>query len=345
MAHGFIDKGLNTSFVSKREIPWHTLGKVVDSMTSEEAIKLAGLDFNVRKGRAFCEMDTIPKEDTGKYPKIVRELMNVPNEGIKPRFRRMEKLPDKYITFREDTGDTFGIVGSKYEIVQNTEVFDFFDSIVGEKLAIYETAGALGNGEKVFVSAKLPTFLDIANDQIDQYLLFSTSHDGSGSIVVMFTPIRVVCNNTLTAALKSSSNVVRFKHTKNVRDKLDYAKQVLGLVKNSSNSLEEAFKHLHKQVIYDDDFDKFVMDTFGYKPNSLNVYSDQALKRLESVTEYYNTGFGQAEFVGTKYGAYNAITGYLQNVETYKTDEMFFDKQLYGAGARIRQNAMDILLV
>lgn len=343
MGHGFNAKGINTSFVSKREIPWHSLGKVVDAMTSEEAIKLAGMDFEVGIAPVYANVGGIEKEITKNVPRVIRETIKV-NGELQNSFSRVKMIPDKYCTYRKDTNDVFGIVGNKYEVVQNTEAFDFFDSIVGDKMAIYETAGALGNGEQVFVSAKLPSFMEIHKDLIEQYLLLSTSHDGSGSINVLFTPIRVVCNNTLSAALKGSTNIVRIKHTKNARERLEASKKILGIVDKNGNTLSEVYKHLHKQVIHDEDFDKLVMDTYGYIPDNRGIFSDTAQKKLDAITEYYHTGFGQAELVGTKYGAFNAITGYIQNVEPIKDESKFFNSNFYGKGASIRQKSLDLLL-
>ena len=93
-----------------------------------------------------------------------------------------------------------GVVGKDYHIVQNIDAFAFFDSIVGGKDGIlYETAGALGKGEKIFITAKLPDYIHVGkSDLIEQYLFLTTSHDGGGSITAAFTPVRIVCNNSAT---------------------------------------------------------------------------------------------------------------------------------------------------
>jgi hypothetical protein len=106
-----------------------------------------------------------------------------------------------------DTDEVLGVVGNDYEVVQNVNAFDFFDAIVGGKDGIlYETAGALGKGERIFITAKLPDYIRIGRDDlIKQYLFLTTSHDGYGSITAAFTPIRIVCQNTLNAALRNHS--------------------------------------------------------------------------------------------------------------------------------------------
>lgn len=99
-------------------------------------------------------------------------------------------VPDYFATLRTDTSDVLGVVGKDYQIVQNNEAFSFFDSIVGGNGILYETAGALGKGERIFITAKLPDYIRVGKeDLIEKYLFLTTSHDGSGSITAAFTPI------------------------------------------------------------------------------------------------------------------------------------------------------------
>ena len=108
-------------------------------------------------------------------------------------------VPNFYATVRTDNDVVFGVVGKDYVIVQNTEAFSFFDAIVGGDGIQYETAGALGKGERIFITAKLPDYIKVGNDDlIEKYLFLTTSHDGAGSIMAAFTPVRIVCNNSAT---------------------------------------------------------------------------------------------------------------------------------------------------
>lgn len=100
---------------------------------------------------------------------------------------------------RTDNGAVLGVVGKDYQIVQNRDAFLFFDSIVGGDGIMYEIAGALGKGERIFITAKLPGYIEVGNnDLIEKYLFLTTSHDGSGSITAAFTPVRIVCANSAT---------------------------------------------------------------------------------------------------------------------------------------------------
>src|SRR5579872_6566846 len=204
MAHNinFNEKTGQHSFFSVKEKAWHGLGQIVDGYpTSREALRLAGLDFNVVK------MPNVHRLQDGT--EIVSD--------------------NSFFTYRLDTGAILGDkLGSDYNIVQNADAFSFFDAIVGGDGMQYETAGALGKGEKIFITAKLPDYIKVGSDDlIEKYLFLTTSHDGSGSITAAFTPVRIVCQNTLNAALGNSSNSIKIRHTASAEDRLKEAHKVM----------------------------------------------------------------------------------------------------------------------
>ena len=210
MAHNihFNEQTDKHSFFSVKEKAWHGLGQIVDNYpTSAEAIRFAGLDYLVEKR---------PMLTVGK-------TSNLSQEPLQTAFREI-RVPDYFATMHMDTEDILGVVGKDYEVVQNVDAFSFFDSIVGGDGIQFETAGALGKGERIFITAKLPDYMIIGKDDfIEQYLFLTTSHDGYGSITAAFTPVRIVCNNTLNAALRSCSNSIKIRHTANARERLDQA--------------------------------------------------------------------------------------------------------------------------
>jgi len=184
MAHNINEVNGKHSFFSVKEKAWHGLGQIVDRYpTSAEAIKYAGLDYEVIKSPLF----TYGRDETiGDNGEIV--------EG------NQMPVPNHFATVRTDNHAVLGVVGRDYEIVQNINAFEFFDTIVGGGGGIlYETAGALGKGERIFITAKLPGYIRVGKqDMIEQYLLLTISHDGFGSITAAFTPVRVVCQNSAT---------------------------------------------------------------------------------------------------------------------------------------------------
>lgn len=330
MAHGFKDLGSKTTFATKKQLAWHKLGKVVDAMTSKEAIVLGGLDFEVGLAplRALLSTDTIR---IGMQDHVA--------------LNDMPKVPNNFATYRKDTNHVFGVVGSRYEVIQNIEAFEFFDSIIGEGHAKYETVGALGNGEKVFLTAKIPEKMLVGKEHIDKYLLFSMAHDGTGSIIIMFTPIRVVCNNTLSAATNFSTNKVSIRHTKNARNRIEDAKTVLGIVHRNGLRLEEVFNQMTKVKMHEQEIGELVIKSFGFVPDDkTNEFSTKTKNKFKDIMDFHESGVGQELIRGTAWGAYNAITGYQQNVQTYRNDNSEFDSIFNKGSANIRQKAFNELV-
>lgn len=342
MAH---DLNYNTqtdrySFFSVKQSAWHGLGQIVeDYPTSAEAMRYAGLDFEVIKTPLFTESRSMTIGNGGE----IVEGCSIP-------------VPNHYATMRSDTNSVLGVVGKDYEVVQNAEAFAFFDSIVGGGNGIlYETAGALGKGERIFITAKLPDYIRVGSgdDVIEKYLFLTTSHDGSGSIVAAFTPVRIVCRNTLHAAMRNMANVVRIRHTNGAKERLVEAHRVMGLVDTRSTELEKVFNHWSKVRITDTELKKLIQ--LAMVPNNetlrnIAIGGEDAFSTLfkntcEDVFEYAMTSGTQNMDTtkGTVFGAYNAVTGYFQNVRSYKDDEAKLKSILLGGTAQRRtQKTFDL---
>lgn len=176
--------------------PWHGLGEPVqEALTSADAIKRAGLDWEVRSDKLLLE------------------------NGI--------EVPGYKANVRATDNSVLGVVTDRYKIVQNSEAFDFTDALIGEGVT-YETAGSLSNGKRVWLLAKMPES-KILGDDFDNYICFTNSHDGNSAIRVCMTPIRVVCNNTLNLALSSAKRSWSTKHAGNMQAKLAEARFTLQL--------------------------------------------------------------------------------------------------------------------
>ncbi|BDU25207.1 DUF932 domain-containing protein [Flavobacterium sp. GSB-24] len=342
MAHN-INYNSNTghySFFTVKEKAWHSLGQIVQEYpTSAEAIKYAGLDYEVAKSPLFTKgsgiIQTSDSIETGNT-----EL----------------KVPDYFATVRTDNNTVLGVVGKDYHIVQNREAFSFFDAIVGGSDGIlYETAGALGNGERIFITAKLPDYIRVGNgdDVTEKYIFLTTSHDGSGSITAAFTPIRIVCQNTLNASLRSMSNVVRIRHTSGAKQRLDDAHKVMGLANTLSTQLEDIFNHWAKVKVTDKEVKNLIQ--LALCPNKETMDLLQKGAEDEVSTLFKNTvedAFSYAMVSdsqqmettkGTLFGAYNAVTGYYQNVRKYKDDQAKLQSIVMGGTAQLKtQKAFEL---
>ncbi len=333
MAHNihFNEETNQHSFFSVKEKAWHGLGKVVtDYPNSQEALEFAGLDFRVERRTMFTSKRTL-------IPGTERLL-----------------IPDCFATVRIDTEQVLGVVGNQYEVVQNRDAFSFFDSIVKGEGILYETAGALGKGERIFITAKLPSYIRVGReDLIEQYLFLTTTHDGSGAITAAFTPIRIVCNNTLNAALKNMSNSIRIRHTNNAKQKLEQAHKVMGITNTLSAQLEDIFNNWSRVKIADKEVYKLVQ--LAMVPNKevlrdirrgkddelsthfLNICADAYQYAMSNETQQLDTT------KGTLFGAYNGITGYFQNVRKFKDNETKMKSILYGGtGHQRTQTAFNL---
>ena len=196
-----------------RVAPWHGLGTCVEeALNSQEALEKSGLNWTVKQQSIMTDNSIIP--------------------GYKANVRQSD-------------GKILGVVTDRYKVVQNHEAFAFTDALLGEGVK-YETAGSLSDGKKIWLLAKLPDKYIIEGEQIDPYLVFSSSHDGSGSIKVCMTPIRVVCQNTLNLALSSAKRVWSTIHVGDLAAKMDEAHNTLLLAEKYMGRLGTEVSRLSK---------------------------------------------------------------------------------------------------
>jgi len=327
MSHdlNFNEENGKYAFVSNRKLAWHGLGTIVNgAMTSKEAIELAQLNYVVDKAELYA-----------KFPSNIAEQHD--KKGV--------IVPNSYATYRTDTLDVFGTVKGRYEVIQNSNAFNFFDSIVGEGKAIFETAGAIGKGETVFISAKLPYHIKLnGNDIIDEYLLLTMSHDGTSSIQVMFTPIRVVCNNTLSAAISGSNHhhKVNIRHTKSAHSNLKLASSIMGLSSTIHKDMSELITTMSKTKITSETRDSYINNLFltsdeltilarnNNRIDYIDEISTRKANMVKAIKLFAEIGVGQQEesTKGTLFGAYSAITGWQQNIKGF-TDDSKMMKNIY----------------
>ncbi|GEM63857.1 hypothetical protein SF1_18390 [Sphingobacterium faecium NBRC 15299] len=328
------------SFFSVKQKAWHGLGQIIDNYpTSAEAIIQAGLDYEVVKS---------PLVTHGNG------LIETAN-GLEVGMKEIQ-VPNYFANVRTDNNCVLGIVGNDYHIIQNRDAFSFFDSIVGDKHGIlYETAGALGNGERIFITAKLPDYIRVGDgdDVTEKYIFLTTSHDGSGSITAAFTPVRIVCQNTLNAAIHNMQNVVRIKHTANAKERLDNAHKIMGIANSMSNKLEGVFNNWTRLKVTDQQVKKLIQLALCPNSETLDLikqgaeddFSTAFRNIVEDAFAYAMTSESQLldTTKGTLFGAYNAVTGYYQNVKKFSDDEDKLKNIVLGGTAQKRsQKAFDL---
>ncbi len=342
MAHNinYNEQTRRYSFFSVKEKAWHGLGQIVKQYpTSEEAIKHAGLDYEVVKSPLFTNGSEIITDFN--HLEMNQNTLEVPNY---------------FANIRTDNNTVLGVVGKDYHIVQNHEAFNFFDAIVGgDEGILYETAGALGKGERIFITAKLPDYIRVGNgdDVTEKYIFLTTSHDGSGSITAAFTPIRIVCQNTLNASLRNMTNVVRIKHTSGAKQRIENAHKIMGLANTLSTQLENIFNNWTKVRVTDQEVKKLIQLALCPNKETLDLLKKGAHDEISTLFKnMIDDAFNYAMLSdtqqmdttkGTLYGAYNAVTGYFHNVRNYKNDEAKLQSIVLGGTAQIKsQKAFEL---
>jgi phage/plasmid-like protein (TIGR03299 family) len=271
-----------------REKPWHGLGiRVDEAPNSRDALVIAGLDWTVSQQEVR----------TNGAP-----FQNDNNEIIIPQVT----IPNCKANVRSSDHKVLGIVTNKYKIVQNEEAFAFTDGIVGGGDVRYETAGSLYGGKKIWLLAKLPE-VKIVGDETTPYICFTNTHDGSGAVKAIMTPVRVVCNNTLNFALNTAKRSWSMVHTGNLQTKLEEAKHTLEMANDYMTALNEEGEKLANIRITDEKFEEILSELFPVKDDD----SDRKKANVETLKTEMKIAVCMpdlANFKGTAWGVLNAMS-------------------------------------
>ncbi len=292
------------------ETPWHKQGTYLGEkeVTAEKAIIAAGMNWEVSKKVLSCNARIIEN-----YKAIVRE----------------------------DTKEVLSIVKDRYTPLQNKEAFAVLDPFLSETKAVWHTAGVLGKGEKIWVLAKLPGNIQVTKDDIiDKYFLLTSSHDGSSSIQLRFTPIRVVCQNTLQMALLGEgSSIMKVKHTINQNSKIKEAIKILGLVEQVAKEFEVSAKEMYKFKMSNNDIDNYIAEILDIGKDcreKVKLYEDKSFERFRSLVD---SGIGTdiSGVQGSLWGAYNAITEGIDHTDRKIKDNLKYI--WFGSGNNVKDKA------
>ncbi len=255
--------------------------------------------------------------------------------------------------YRSDTGAEIGTCSESYEMVQPFEMFDFTE---GLDIPGYESAGALRGGSVLFVSARVGSIDVLGSGDITRtYVAFINSFDGSLAAQAYLTGTRIVCQNTLQMSLTDTKGrVLKFRHTKNVHDRISQAKTIMASQQNAELGLQKALETLATRKLKRETYESILDDVFGPSENTQtkNVKAD--------VTTLFASNDANAfpEFKGTAYAAYNAITNYADHdatVRIQKTSPYYgsanaeqsqrADSAMLGTNAKLKQRALERILI
>lgn len=283
---------------------WHGLGEIIkDAPTSEDVIRIAGLDW-----------DVIPKPI---YDEFGREL------------------PGYKVNIRSSDNMALGIVTDRYKVVQNREAFAFTDELLGQGVR-YETAGSLASGKRVWMLARMENTW-LAEEEISPFMVFTNSHDGTGAIRVAMTPVRVCCENTLNLALKTADRHWSCVHKGDIMGKLEEARFTLASAERYMKALEEEFGELKLKKVTDkqveDMTDKLLEIEFNNLFNKAlktgkivdfkerlrqQKYEDKLKRKKNDIITIYHD---KPDLVGTERSAFrfvNAVSDYATHTDDHK---------------------------
>jgi phage/plasmid-like protein (TIGR03299 family) len=295
-----------------RETPWHGLGiRVDEALSSEEALETAGLDWRVKQ----------------------QPIMTASFEPI-PGYRANVRSTDNQI---------LGVVSDRYQIVQNEDAFAFTDALLGEGVK-YETAGALHGGRRVWMLAKLPEKYTIGGDEIEPFLVFSNGHDGSCSIKVCMTPIRVVCQNTLNLALSGARRTWSAKHVGSMQTKLHEARETLELANRYMELFGEEVDRLNAIRLSDAKVLNFISELLPLPEEATDLQKKNVERLRDDVKTRYFEAPDLEALDKNGYRFINAVSDFathakpLRETATYK--ENLFLKTMEGHPVIDRAYAM-----
>mgnify|MGYP003326864505 CR=1 FL=1 len=321
MAHELAMTNGRTAMMYSGEVPWHGLGtKLNEPATARVAIEAAGLDY-------LAELKAISTSDD-------------------------VAIPNRKAVVRSDSGDVLGVVGNSYVPVQNYQAFGFLDAVVADGSLRYHTAGALGKGERVWMLAKLPDDIRVkgSDDITEKYLLLSNSHDGSSSLRVHFTPLRVVCSNTLAIAARNGRGQgVSIIHKGDLAAKVRQAHEVLGLANRFYVNVQEQIDRLARHYPSPRQLEEYFRQVY---PDAPEGPSTRAKNIREEFLRLFEQGIGHdmPDIRHTTWTALNAVTEYVDHYRSTRGKTAHdrasnrLESAWFGSGARLKERAWELAL-
>ena len=304
------------------EVPWHGLGtRLTKRMTTDEALEKGGLNWEV-------ELTSLRAEsEAGRFDIDCKEHRAV---------------------VRKDNNSVLGVVGTSYVPLQNKDAFSFFDHAITDRKAIFETVGALGKGERVWMLAKVEgkDFEVLPSDKVDPYLLLFHAHDGSACVTSLFTPIRVVCQNTLRVALSKGSDRIKIRHTGDVAGKIRLAGDALRMVGAMIDETKPVLVKMAQKQLTHSKTEDYVAKVLRPNVDASDKEQTARLKsNIEDIMTLVETGRGSEinGVRGTVWGAYNAITEFVDHKRGVRGGEENRIGSIWlGQGSQIKQRAFSI---
>jgi phage/plasmid-like protein (TIGR03299 family) len=292
--------------------PWHGLGNKVDAdIGVEDAIVAAGLDWEVG----------------------LKDLQTV--DGVPVSHRA---------TYRKTDGSILGVVGPRYTPLQNKDSFDWFQPFIDAGECGIHTAGSLHSGQKVWVLAQLNRDSSeiVPGDDVSKFILLSNSHDGTTAIRVGYTPIRVVCVNTLAMAHNNkSSQLIRIRHTRSSKNNLEQVRDIMDNINSQFEATAEQFRFLASKNFNQGDIRRYVKTMLGIEGTVDDDIKTRTRNIMDEILALVEGPKQSATNVrGTWWAAYNGYNEYL-NYNKGRTEDNRLDSLWFGANANDNIKALE----
>lgn len=324
MSHEITERADGTAEAAYAMVPaWHGLGTVVDhAMTSEEAIQLAHLDWEVEQ-----------------YPLVARRARGEAILDI--------DVTGKVANVRTDCQRVLGLVSKQYTIVQNAEAFAFVDALHQDGIIKYESAGSLKGGRVVWLLARMPQEFEVAaGDRLQQFILFSTSHDGSQAVRCLPTSVRVVCWNTYSSATAGEPWGITIRHMGDLSARIDEARRAVMHVGRAFDDYHETAQRLTETTVDMERLEAYVNVLFPDE-KGLNNWHRQHMR--QAIIQAFSDGPQMVPSIrGTAWAAFNSVTQVVDHQSLYRargTDgpaENRMISTVFGSNAALKRSALDL---
>lgn len=324
MGHGLTE---NDEMMYVGETPWHKKGVKLDKLANaEEAILASKLGWHV-----------------STEPVITAEGRT---------------LVGKFITVRDDTKQPLGVVGGRYEPLQNVDAFKFFDTVTQDPLGPkYVTAGSINGGLQIWILAKLPDFIEVTKEDIvEEFILMTNGFDGWHPVEMFWTPIRVVCQNTLAMSMAGAAQAqsegrakgIKFRHIGDWENKVQLAQDALAIARARHDSMSEIIGQLvnYQPSVAEVDAVFKLLVPAGETAHS-RTKGDRVRGELINLFEN-GAGNNLPGVSGTGWAIYNAVTEYTDHVMPLHKSEDADEKRLisnwWGGGMNKKEDALRLLV-
>lgn len=292
------------------EVPWHGLGKEVPAdLTPQQMLKAAGLDWKVYQVPAYATVN-------GKQIAV-----------------------DRSVLVRDDTHAVLTVASEDWQPNQNENAFNFFDEFIRSGGMEMHTAGSLKGGQMVWALAKVKDSFELfGSDRVDSFLLFTNPHIFGKAIDIRFTPIRVVCNNTLTLSLAGKEDNL-YKASHRAKFDPDLAKDYLGIAADKMLKYKERAEYLGSRRFTKETLLQYFKTVY---PNTTNnpEYANKLSKNCKLALTLVDTQPGANFAEGTWWQAFNTVTFMTDHVAG-RTQDTRMHSSWYGQGKNLKIEALD----